>query len=193
MLNNLRNTLQPILEKIGKVFVSTGLSPNFWTGLGLLFAILSAIIYGLNIEFGVIFGGLLLLASGFFDVVDGQVARITGKTSKTGSYLDSMFDKIAEVAIFFGILLGGYTQPSVVMLAITLSLLVSYARAKTDALNIKMQGVGIGERAERLLVIAIIGIAGFIEYAVIIVVIISGITLIHRMIVTVKSIKEKTN
>jgi len=193
MLNNLRNTLQPILEKIGKTFASTGLSPNFWTGLGLLLAILSAIIYGLNIEFGVIFGGLLLLASGFFDVVDGQVARITGKTSKTGSYLDSMFDKIAEVAIFFGILLGGYTQPSVVMLAITLSLLVSYARAKTDALNIKMQGVGIGERAERLLVIAIIGIAGFIEYAVIIVVIISGITLIHRMIVTVKSIKEKTN
>jgi archaetidylinositol phosphate synthase len=193
MLNNLRNTLQPILEKIGKVFASTGLSPNFWTGLGLIFAILSAIIYGLNIEFGVIFGGLLLLASGFFDVVDGQVARITGKTSKTGSYLDSMFDKIAEVAIFFGILLGGYAQPSVVMLAITLSLLVSYARAKTDALNIKMQGVGIGERAERLLVIAIIGIAGFIEYAVIIVVIISGITLIQRMIVTVKSIKEKTN
>jgi len=193
MLNNLRNMLQPILEKIGKVFASTGLSPNFWTGLGLLFAILSAIIYGLNIEFGVIFGGLLLLASGFFDVVDGQVARLTGKTSKTGSYLDSMFDKISEVVIFFGILLGGYVQPSVVMLAITLSLLVSYARAKSDALNIKMQGVGIGERAERLLVIAIIGIVGFIEYAVIIVVIISGITLIQRMIVTVKNIKEKTN
>lgn len=193
MLNNLRNMLQPILEKIGKVFASTGLSPNFWTGLGLLFAILSAIIYGLNIEFGVIFGGLLLLASGFFDVVDGQVARLAGKTSKTGSYLDSMFDKISEVVIFFGILLGGYVQPSVVMLAITLSLLVSYARAKSDALNIKMQGVGIGERAERLLVIAIIGIVGFIEYAVIIVVIISGITLIQRMIVTVKNIKEKTN
>jgi len=193
MLNNLRNTLQPILEKIGKVFVSTGLSPNFWTGLGLLFAILSAIIYGLNIEFGVIFGGLLLLASGFFDVVDGQVARVTGKTSKTGSYLDSMFDKIAEVSIFFGILLAGYAQPSTVMLAITLSLLVSYARAKSDSLNIKMQGIGIGERAERLLVIAILGIIGFIEYAVIIVIIISGITLIQRMVLTVKRINEKSN
>jgi len=193
MLNNLRNILQPILEKIGKVFASTGLSPNFWTGLGLLFAILSAIIYGLNIEFGVIFGGLLLLASGFFDVVDGQVARITGKTSKTGSYLDSMFDKIAEVSIFFGILLAGYAQPSTVMLAITLSLLVSYARAKSDSLNIKMQGIGIGERAERLLVIAILGIIGFIEYAVIIVIIISGITLIQRMVLTVKRINEKSN
>jgi archaetidylinositol phosphate synthase len=193
MLNNLRVMLQPILEKIGKLFASTGLSPNFWTGLGLLFAILSAIVYGLSIEFGVILGGLLLLVSGFFDMVDGQVARVTRKISIKGSYLDSMFDKIAEVTIFLGILIGGYAEPYVVMLAITLSLLVSYARAKSDALNIKLQGVGIGERAERLLVIAIIGIAGFMNYAVIIVVIISGITLIQRMIVTAKSIKEKTD
>ena len=193
MLNNLRDILQPILEKIGKIFASTGLSPNFWTGLGLLIAILSAIVYGLNIEFGVILGGILLLISGFFDVVDGQVARITGNTSKKGSYLDSMFDKIAEVSIFLGILIGGYVEPYIVMLAITLSLLVSYARAKSDALNIKLQGVGIGERAERLLVVAIIGIGGFMQYAVIIVVIISGITLIQRMMVTAKNIKEKTD
>ena len=193
MLNNLRDILQPILEKIGKIFASTGLSPNFWTGLGLLFAILSGIVYGLNIDFGVILGGILLLISGFFDVVDGQVARITGNTSKKGSYLDSMFDKIAEVSIFLGILIGGYVEPYIVMLAITLSLLVSYARAKSDALNIKLQGVGIGERAERLLVVAIIGIGGFMQYAVIIVVIISGITLIQRMMVTAKNIKEKTD
>ena len=44
-------------------------------------------------------------------MVDGQVARVTGKTSKKGSYLDSMFDKIAEVAIFLGILVGGYAEP----------------------------------------------------------------------------------
>jgi len=193
MLNNLRDILQPTLEKVGKIFASTGLSPNFWTGLGLLFAVLSALVYGLNIEFGVIVGGTLLLISGFFDVVDGQVARIAGKTSKRGSYLDSMFDKIAEVSIFLGILIGGYAEPYIVMLAITLSLLVSYARAKSDALNIKLQGVGIGERAERLLVVAIIGICGFMQYAVLIVVIIAGITLIQRMIVTAKNINEKSD
>ena len=193
MLNNLRDILQPTLEKVGKTFASTGLSPNFWTGLGLLFAVLSALVYGLNIEFGVIVGGTLLLISGFFDVVDGQVARIAGKTSKRGSYLDSMFDKIAEVSIFLGILIGGYAEPYIVMLAITLSLLVSYARAKSDALNIKLQGVGIGERAERLLVVAIIGICGFMQYAVLIVVIIAGITLIQRMIVTAKNINEKSD
>jgi len=192
MLNNLRGTLQPVLEKIGKAFASTGFSPNFWTVVGLLFALASAAVYGMGIEFGLIIGGVLLLVSGFFDMVDGQVARITGKTSKKGSYLDSMFDKIAEVAIFLGLLIGGYAEPYLVMLAITLSLLVSYARAKSDALNINMQGIGIGERAERLLVIAIIGIIGYMEPAVMIVVVIAGITLVQRMITTAKNIKEKT-
>jgi archaetidylinositol phosphate synthase len=190
MLNNLRDSLKPALEKVGKVFASTGLSPNFWTGVGLAFALGSALVYGMGIEFGLIIGGVLLLVSGFFDMVDGQVARVTGKTSQKGSYLDSMFDKIAEVAIFLGLLVGGYAEPYLVLLAITLSLLVSYARAKSDALNIKLQGVGIGERAERLLVIAIIGMIGFMEQAVIIVVIIAGITLIQRMIVTAKNIKQ---
>ncbi|MGH1567153.1 MAG: CDP-alcohol phosphatidyltransferase family protein [Nitrosopumilus sp.] len=190
MLNNLREILCPALEKIGKRFASTGLSPNFWTVVGLVFALISAIVYGLGIEFGLIIGGILLLVSGFFDMVDGQVARITGKTSKKGSYLDSMFDKIAETAIFLGILIGGYAEPYLVLLAITLSLLVSYARAKSDAINVKLQGVGIGERAERLLVIAIIGIIGYMEPAVIIVVVIAGITLIQRMIVTAKNIQE---
>ncbi|TAK23213.1 MAG: CDP-alcohol phosphatidyltransferase family protein [Nitrosarchaeum sp.] len=192
MLNNLRDILKPTLEKIGKTFASTGLSPNFWTVVGFVFAIISALVYGLGLEFGLIIGGILLLVSGFFDMIDGQVARVTGKTSQKGSYLDSMFDKIAEVAIFLGLLVGGYAEPYLVMLAITLSLLVSYARAKSDALNIKLQGVGIGERAERLLVIAIIGIIGYMEPAVIIVVIIAGITLVQRMIVTAKNIKEKT-
>ena len=190
MLNNLRETLRPALEKIGKGFASTGLSPNFWTIVGLVFALISAIVYGMGIEFGLIIGGVLLLVSGFFDMVDGQVARVTGKTSQKGSYLDSMFDKIAEVAIFLGILVGGYAEPYLVFLAITLSLLVSYARAKSDALNVKLQGVGIGERAERLLVIAIIGIIGYMEPAVLIVIVIAGITLIQRMIVTAKNIKE---
>ena len=190
MLNNLRETLRPALEKMGKGFASTGLSPNFWTAIGLVFALASAAVYGLGIEYALVIGGILLLVSGFFDMVDGQVARVTGKTSKKGGYLDSMFDKIAETAIFLGILVGGYAEPYLVFLAITLSLLVSYARAKSDSLNVKLQGVGIGERAERLLVIAIIGIIGFMEIAVIIVVIIAAITLIQRMVVTAKNIKE---
>ena len=103
MLNNLRDTLRPTLEKIGKGFASTGLSANFWTFVGLAFALVSAVVYGMGIEYGLILGGVLLLVSGFFDMVDGQVARATGKTSKKGEYLDSMFDKISEVAIFLAV------------------------------------------------------------------------------------------
>src|SRR3990172_7127200 len=103
---------------------------------------------------------------------------------------DFVFDKIAEVAIFLGILIGGYAEGYVVLLAITLSLLVSYTRARAESVGIQLQGIGIGERAERLLVIAIIGIAGLLNYAVIIVAIIAAITLIQRIVATSRNIKE---
>ena len=190
MLNNLRDSLKPYLQRNGRTFASTGISPNVWTVIGLVFAFGASLIYGINVEYSLILGGIILLVSGFFDIVDGQVARYTNKISKTGGFLDSVFDKIAEVAIFFGILIGGYAEPYLVFLAITLSLLVSYVRAKADAAQIKLQGIGIGERAERLLVIAIVGIIGFMEIAVIIVVIIASITLIQRLAVMSKSIKK---
>jgi len=187
LLNNLRNSLKPYLQTIGKIFASTGISPNVWTAVGLVFAFISSLVYGISLEFSLILGGILILISGFFDIVDGQVARYANKISKSGGFLDSIFDKIAEVAIFFGILLGGYTEPYLVILAISLSLLVSYTRAKADTLGIKLQGIGIGERAERLLVIAIVGMIGFMEYAVIIVIIIAAITLVQRIVVLAKN------
>jgi archaetidylinositol phosphate synthase len=186
MLNNLRNLLQPYLEKLGRGFSATGLSANFWSAVGLGFAFAAAVVYGLQLEHSLIFGGILLLASGFFDIVDGQVARFTKTTSKKGAFLDSVFDKIAEVTIFLGILIGNYAEPYLVFLAITLSLLVSYTRARAESVGIILQGIGIGERAERLLVIAVIGMISFMEYAVIIVVIIAAITFIQRVIVTAK-------
>jgi len=189
--------LKPHLEKLGQGFASTGLSPNVWTSVALVFAFASAAVYGLGIEFALIIGGILLLISGFFDIVDGQVARVSQKTSTKGAFLDSVSDKIAEVAIFFGILIGGYAESYLVFLAITLSLLVSYTRSRGESLGVKLLGVGIGERAERLLVIGILGIVGglvpeipFMEYAVIIVIIIAAITFIQRIIVVVKNLRE---
>ncbi len=207
MLNNLRCLLGPLLERMGRGFAATGRSPNFWTGLGLVLAVAAAAAYGLgphlgleqrtlgDLDFirsfsgyGLLLGGALLLASGFFDVVDGQVARITKRTSRKGSYLDSVSDKIAESAVFVGIAVGGYAEPWLVVMAAALSLLVGYARAKSDALGgISMQGVGIGERAERLLVVAIVGgMIGYMEIALAIVVAISAITLAQRMASTVR-------
>jgi archaetidylinositol phosphate synthase len=192
MLNNFRDGLKPTLQNIGKAFASTGLSANFWTCVGLGFAFASALVYGMHLQYSFVIGGILLLISGFFDIVDGQVARITGKTSKKGAFLDSVFDKIAEVAIFLGILIGNYSQGYLVLLAIALSLLVRYTRARAESLGVQLQGTGIGERAERLLVIAIIGMAGavFLNYAVMIVIIIAGITLIQRIVATSKKMED---
>jgi len=192
MLNNLLEGLKPTLQNIGKIFASTGLSANFWTAVCLGFALASAMVYGIHLQYSFLIGGILLLISGFFDIVDGQVARITGKVSKKGAFLDSVFDKIAEVAIFLGILIGGYAEGYMVLLAITLSLLVSYTRARAESVGVQLQGIGIGERAERLLVIAIIGMIGptFLNYAVIIVVIIAAITFIQRIVATARKIND---
>jgi len=189
VLNNLRGRLEPALQGIGRRFAATGLSPNVWTSVGLVFAFASAAAYGAGYEMALIVGGVLLLVSGFFDVVDGQVARVAKKASPKGSFLDSVFDKVAEVAIFLGILVGGHAEPYLVLLAVTLSLLVSYSRSKAESLNVKLQGVGIGERAERLLVIAIVGaIPGLMEVAVVAVVVIAAATLIQRTVHTAKSL-----
>jgi len=120
VLNKLRDSVQPHLEKLGKSFASTGISPNGWSCIGLTFAFASAFIYGWNVEFSLIIGGIILLVAGFFDIVDGQVARVSKKITRFGGFLDSVFDKIAEIAVFLGILVGGFAEPYLVFLAITL-------------------------------------------------------------------------
>jgi archaetidylinositol phosphate synthase len=202
LLNKLRNLLEPTLTRIGATFASTGLSANFWTGLGLAVSVLAAIAYTSNAfvnldwtpwNFAAVIGGIFLLVSGFFDIVDGSVARITKRISNKGAFLDSVFDKIAEVIIFGGIALGQLADSFWCLVALGLSLLVSYTRARAESLGGKLKGIGIGERAERLLIIAIIGmipVREAMQWAVIIVSIVAGITLAQRMVVTVRKLSS---
>ena len=194
--------LEPTLTRIGATFASTGLSANFWTGLGLAVSVLAAIAYTSNAfvnldwtpwNFAAVIGGIFLLVSGFFDIVDGSVARITKRISNKGAFLDSVFDKIAEVIIFGGIALGQLADSFWCLVALGLSLLVSYTRARAESLGGKLKGIGIGERAERLLIIAIIGmipVREAMQWAVIIVSIVAGITLAQRMAVTVRKLSS---
>jgi archaetidylinositol phosphate synthase len=194
--------LEPTLTRIGATFASTGLSANFWTGLGLALSVLAAIAYTSNAfvnldwtpwNFAAVIGGIFLLVSGFFDIVDGSVARITKRISNKGAFLDSVFDKIAELIIFGGIALGQLADSFWCLVALGLSLLVSYTRARAESLGGKLKGIGIGERAERLLIIAIIGmipVREAMQWAVIIVSIVAGITLAQRMAVTVRKLSS---
>jgi archaetidylinositol phosphate synthase len=202
LLNKLRNLLEPTLTRIGEGFASTGLSANFWTGLGLAISILTAIVYSSNAfldldwtpwNFAAVLGGIFLLISGFFDIVDGSVARITKQISKKGAFLDSVFDKISEVIIFGGIALGQLADSFWCLVALGLSLLVSYTRARAESLGGKLKGIGIGERAERLLLIAIIGmipVREAMQWAMIIVSIVAGITLAQRVAITVRRLSS---
>lgn len=197
MLNKLRQAMNPGLIRIGCLFASTGMSPGFWTALSLILAASSGLTYmsamflGSNWYLSSMAGSILLLISGFFDLVDGCVARVTKQTSKKGAYLDSVFDKISESIIFVGLAIGGLANPVISLIALSISLLVSYTRAKSEVVGVELKGVGIGERAERLLLIGILGLIpleGILQGAVILVCILAGITLIQRMYYTVQKL-----
>jgi archaetidylinositol phosphate synthase len=197
VLNKFRKHLQPILEKIGRLFSSTGLSPNTFSLIGFVLTIISSIIFGINtlkldptINFSAI-GSLLLLAGGFFDVIDGSVAKITKTTSRKGAFIDSTLDKISETIIFLGIAIGELANPILCLVAVSSSLLVSYTRSRAETLGIDLSGVGFGERAERILILAVMGLLPFsqsLEYGVIIVIGISIITVIQRIYKTLKNL-----
>lgn len=187
MLNRLRSKLVPFTSKLGIKLGSLGLSPTVWSLIGFATSIASAASFGSAIISAslpmVAIGSMLLLLSGFFDIVDGSIARSTNRITKKGGFVDSILDKLGEIAVFIGILVGGLASPVLCLIAAAASLMVSYSRARGESLGIAVEGVGIGERAERLLVIAI---AGFIplqfslEVGVIVVSILSIFTFLQR-------------
>lgn len=199
MLNRFREKITPITTRIGNNFGSLGLSPTFWSMIGFAFAILSSIFFGLTnflnqqgLEFPwQVIASIMLLISGFFDIVDGSVARVMKKTTPRGAFLDSNFDKVSEALIFIAIAMGGLSNPILAMIALSTSILVSYLRARAESLGIELKGIGVGERAERLLILAICGlipISGSIQWGVIIIILISAFSFIQRFMYVLKRI-----
>lgn len=196
MLNRFRRALGPLLDGIGSFFAKSGISPNFWTLVSLLFAVASGLTYmspllaaGIGWYYPSLAGSIMLLISGFFDIVDGSVARTLKQSSKKGAFLDSILDKISESFIFIGIAVGGLASPLFCQVAISLSLMVSYARSRSESMGIELKGVGVGERAERLLSVGILGLIPLedsLQYAVLLVCVLAGITLCQRIIFSIR-------
>jgi archaetidylinositol phosphate synthase len=141
VLDRLRVRLERYLTVVGTKFSKLGLSPTAWTMVGLAVSILAAYSYSASSYRGEVVGGALVLVAGWFDIVDGAVAKVTGKTSMRGAFVDSTLDRVAEVVIFTGILVGHYSSALFVILALSTSLLVSYTRAKGDALGIAVSSI----------------------------------------------------
>jgi archaetidylinositol phosphate synthase len=179
VLDRLRGSLGAVLASLGSKAAKVIPSPTPWTLIGFVFASLAFIFYGGGNQTT---AGLLVVLTGLFDVIDGAVARATGKTSARGAFLDSTLDRVSEMLIFLGILLGNYVAPFFVLLALALSLLVSYTRAKGDALGVDLAGIGVGERSERFVVLIVTSILGIVALGVLIIVVLALLTFVERAI-----------
>jgi len=190
VLDKLRGRISGVSLQIGRGASRVMPSPTAWTVVGVLFSVLAAACFATGGYRGELEGGLFVLVSGFFDIVDGAVARATGRMSKRGAFLDSTLDRVGETSIYLGILVGGYASPIIVFLALACSLLVSYSRAKADSLSINLAGVGIGERSERLAVLIVASVFGFLAFGVLVVVALAGITFVVRVARVTLALKE---
>ncbi len=186
MLNKLRHLLEPATSKLGAAAAKTGIPPSGWTALSLATASISACLY-ISPERAT-YAGVILLVSGFFDMVDGAVARATSRVSSRGAFLDSSLDRLGEVIVFTGILIGGYAPPYIALLALAFSMLVSYCRARGEALGVRVFGVGVGERAERLIILSLFSIAGFVYLGVWVVLALALATFVQRFTYVMKAL-----
>ena len=148
-----------LVGPLARPFMRAGIHPNVITTIGTLIVVGAGVAFG----FGAIrLGGVLLLASGVFDILDGQVARQGGMMTTFGAFYDSTLDRVGEAAVFAGLALyferGGVPEASqtlavgVALAALAMSMLVSYTRARAEGLGIECT-VGIAARAERILLV----------------------------------------
>ncbi|MGQ9780740.1 MAG: CDP-alcohol phosphatidyltransferase family protein [Nitrososphaeria archaeon] len=190
VLNRIRSICSPLIEKIGLVFARTGAPPWFWTLVGLLFSMISMSFYFRTDYEGGLLGGVFFLLSGFMDVVDGAVAKSMESVTKLGNFVDSTADRLGEVLVCFGLLVGGWASSDIIFLMVTFSILVSYLRAKGDALGVDLKGLGIGERAERIIVLSFSSIVGYTYYGILLVCILAVFTFLQRSIVIMQKLKK---
>jgi CDP-diacylglycerol--glycerol-3-phosphate 3-phosphatidyltransferase len=143
-------------QRVVRLLLWTGLTPNALTLIGLL---LNCAVAGVLAGGWLRWGGLLVLAAGLFDLLDGAMAKVTDQTTPFGAFLDSTLDRYSEVILFGGLLVHLLSTPDarpgalLIYLTICGSILVSYTRARAEALGYKLQ-VGLLARPERILILA---------------------------------------
>jgi phosphatidylglycerophosphate synthase len=167
-----------------------GLTPNQLTLVGFVLSAASAFSFALDRPRT---GALLLLAAGFLDVLDGALARATGRTSSFGAYLDSVADRYAELAVFAGMALPLYRAAdglslSVLGAAAAGSIMVSYTRARAESIIADCQ-IGWMERPERLIILIVFALAANLRPAFWIIAVGANLTALHRTIYTWRELR----
>jgi CDP-diacylglycerol--glycerol-3-phosphate 3-phosphatidyltransferase len=194
------------LGQIATWLEATGISPNALTIIGFCLTVVVALVLASGQLF---WGGLLLIAAALFDTLDGALARHAGKTTVFGAFLDSVVDRFSEsvtlVALiwYFSGLIGepgsdlygsfgvlGDARVAVILLAATLvgSLLVSYTRARAEAVNIECKE-GFFQRTERIVVLIFGLVTGWMLPVLWVLAVFTNVTAVQRIL----DVKRKTS
>ena len=137
------------------------------------------------------------MASGFCDTLDGILARTYHQATAFGGFLDSLLDRYADAFMFAGILISGACNLFAGLAALASSLMVSYSRARAEAIGIKMESIGIAERPERIIILAassLVAIFWFpaLNIGVIIIAVLATFTVLQRGIHVYNSTKSQS-
>ncbi len=155
-----------VRRRLGAKAAVVGISPGALTALALLSAFGSgALFYAGSFRWG----ALVLLVSGLFDMLDGSVARASGRETRLGAFLDSTLDRYSDAAVLGGILLyyggrGADTYVALSLIAMVGALLTSYARSRAEGLGLECK-VGVFERPERVIILIAAGFWGLMPVA----------------------------
>jgi archaetidylinositol phosphate synthase len=200
LLTKLKEKVQNMLTLEAKAAHNIGLTPNIVSLIGLVLALFSAFAYAVaqGQPLWILLATILLLASGFCDALDGVIARIYQQSSVFGGFLDSLLDRYADAAVYAGVIIGGLCDPVWGLAALVGSVMVSYSRARAEAAEIKMESVGVAERAERMLILSLASIAAIfwlsaLSMGIILLAVLSNFTVLQRGVHVYNSLKKKSN
>ncbi len=202
MLNNpaARKVAAVIIDPPAKLLVRMKVSPDAVTLTGTIGGSLSMLILIPQGEF--IWAFVLGVFFGMSDLLDGTMARMTGKSGPWGNFLDATLDRITDGAVFAALVLWGINQDnywivSGALLALVSGQVVSYAKARAEAVG-ATANVGIAERAERLILTGIavlltgIGVPYVLAIALWIIGIAGVVTVLQRMIEVRRQLRSAT-
>ena len=180
-----------ILDKIVKILTLLRINPNILTFIGVLISIWAAFEFG----YGNLFkGGLIIILAGLFDMLDGEVARVSRSETRFGAFYDSVIDRYSDVIILEGLLVYYARQQMlgyVVLVGVVImgAVLTSYTRARAESL-IHTCKVGFMERPERIVLLIIGGLANRMEAVLWILAILGNWTVINRIYYTWKELPK---
>ncbi|MCW4035406.1 MAG: archaetidylinositol phosphate synthase [Candidatus Bathyarchaeota archaeon] len=197
VLTKLKQQVQDALTSTANMFHRVGLTPNHVSVLGVIFSGLAAFTYS-QWEFNpilLIVAPVLMLVSGLFDALDGVIARVHDQASVFGAFFDSVLDRYSDAIVLCGIIVGGLTELRWGIVALMGSLLVSYVRARAEAAGVKMESVGIAERAERIVILALVSFVSYmwidaLNWGVLLLAVLTNITVIQRVLYFRKALKQ---